>query len=75
MFSPDELINEALSLPVEERTRVADYLLRSLNTPRHDIDRQWLDVTQERLRERHSGTLDAVSGDDVMARMRARFTK
>ena len=34
-----ELIDEVVSLPVEERALVADSILRSLNPPESDIDR------------------------------------
>jgi len=42
-----ELINDAVSLPVEERVLVVDSLLRSLNKPESDIDKKWAVVARE----------------------------
>ncbi len=39
-----DLIAEAISLPVEERTIVVDSILKSLNPPTLDIDRKWAAV-------------------------------
>ncbi len=45
-----ELIEEVVSLPVEERAIVAESILRSLNPPESEIDREWAQVA-ERSRE------------------------
>jgi len=69
-----QLIDEAVSLPVEERTLVVDSLLRSLNTPREDIDREWTAVAQRRLAEIRSGRVKAIPGEEVFARIEKRFS-
>jgi putative addiction module component (TIGR02574 family) len=70
-----KLIEEALSLPVEERALIVDSLLRSLNTPEISVDAQWAEVARERLRELRSGRVKAVPGDEVFAKVLARFSK
>ena len=70
-----DLIDEAVSLPVEERVLVVDSLLRSLNQPESEIDKKWAAVAQRRLAEMRSGTVDAVSGDKVFERIWHRFGK
>ena len=69
-----QLIDEAVSLPVEERTLVVDSLLRSLNTPNEDIDRQWAAVAQRRLAELRSGRVKAIPGEEVFAKVQKRFS-
>lgn len=64
-----ELISEAESLPVEERAMVVDSLLRSLNPPETQVDRKWAEVARRRLEELRSGSVEAVPGEDVFARV------
>ncbi len=73
MPSTAEIIHEAESLPVEERTVVVDALLRSLNPPDPEIDRKWAAVAKRRLEELRSGRVKPVPGEDVFAKIRQRF--
>ena len=68
-----EIIHEAESLPVEERTVVVDSLLRSLNPPDPEIDRKWAAVAKRRLEELRSGRVKPVPGEEVFAKIRQRF--
>ena len=70
-----ELIDEVVSLPVEERARVADSLLRSLNQPESEIDKQWAAVAKHRLTEVRSGAVDAIPGQEVFDKVWKRFEK
>lgn len=69
MSSTATLIREATSLPVEERVRVVDSLLRTLNAPNSETDRQWGAVANRRLPELRSGTVQPVSGDAVFEKI------
>jgi hypothetical protein len=68
-----DLLDEAISLPVEQRAVLADSLLRSLNAPSGEMDRQWIAAARQRLRELRSGEQKAVPGDEVFARVWKRF--
>ena len=68
-----ELIEEVVSLPVEERAIVADSILRSLNPPESDIDRKGAQVAQRRLTELRAGKVKPVPGEEVFARIWKRF--
>lgn len=70
-----ELVSEAESLPVEERARVVDALLRSLNSPESTIDKQWVDVAQTRLGDIRAGRVATVSSEQVFANLRARLER
>jgi hypothetical protein len=70
-----QLIEEALSLPVEERALVVDSLLRSLNTPEVSVDAQWVEVARKRLQELRSGAVKPVPGGEVFAKALERLSK
>lgn len=70
-----KLIDEAVSLPVEERALVVDSLLRSLNQPESEIDRNWATVAKRRLAEMRSGLVEAVPGEEVFDRIWKRVDK
>lgn len=68
-----DVIDEAISLPVEERAFIVDSLLRSLNRPEQEIDKEWTKVARRRLDEIRSGALKSVSGDEVFEKIWKRF--
>jgi putative addiction module component (TIGR02574 family) len=70
-----ELLDEVVSLPVEERARLVDTLLRSLNAPESAIDAAWVDVARRRLGELRGGPVEAVPGEAVFERIRQRYAK
>lgn len=70
-----ELIDEAVSLPVEERALMVDSLLRSLNPPESEMDKKWAAVAKRRLAELRSGTVEPVPGQEVFDNIWKRFEK
>ena len=70
-----QLIDEAVSLPVEDRALLIDSLLRSLNQPESGIDKIWSKEAKRRLDELRSGQVEAISGAEVFDKVRKRFEK
>lgn len=70
-----ELIAEAVSLPVEERTRIVENLLSSLNPPEPGVDAAWTTVARRRLDELRSGSVEGVPGEVVFERIRQLYAK
>ena len=75
MHGLKEIIQEAESLPVEERAMVIGSLLRSLNPPSIEIDKEWVKVAKRRLAELRSGGVKPIPGNEVFAKIRGRFEK
>lgn len=70
-----QLIDEAVSLPVEERALIVDSLLRSLNQPESKIDKHWAMEAKLRLSELRSGHVGAIPGNEVFDKVWSRFEK
>ena len=70
-----DIIAEVISLPVEERAMVVDFLLKSLNPPELEIDKKWAAVAKQRLEEVRSGKVEAVPGEEVFKRIWNRFSR
>lgn len=73
MLTTKELIQEAISLSVEERAVVVDSLLRSLNPPEDEIDTLWMTLVKRRLAEIRSGMVTPIPGDEVFTKIWKRF--
>lgn len=67
------LIEQAVSLPVEQRAIMADLLLQSLNLQESEVESEWKALAQQRLTEMRSGSVATVPGQEVFNRIRARF--
>ena len=70
-----ELIDEAVSLPIEKRVLVVDSLLQSLNQPESEIDKKWNEVAQKRLMEMRSGKIESIPGEQVFKKIWNKFER
>jgi len=75
MATTKQIIEEAESLPIEERAEVADSILRTLNAPDADIDKKWTDVARKRLQELRSGDVKPRPGKEVFDKIWKRFDR
>lgn len=75
MISTEEIVEQASSLPIEERAFVVESLLQTLNTPNKDIDNQWTKLAKNRLEELESGKVKSISGELVFKDARAKLSK
>ncbi|ACE83756.1 hypothetical protein CJA_3303 [Cellvibrio japonicus Ueda107] len=74
-MNAQQLIVEANELPVEERARIVDSLLYSLNPPSSAIDQQWLELAHRRLAEIHQAAVEPVAADGVFNKLWSRLGK
>ena len=65
-----ELIAEISDLPVEQRAKIADQILQTLNTPDPDIESAWIQEVEERLEEYEKGKVDMIPAREVFKSLR-----
>ena len=73
MLKTDELVKEAVSLPVEIRAQLIDKLLKSLNPAQEQIDKIWATEAEKRVGEIKSGKVETISGEEVFKKIRNRL--
>jgi len=73
MLEAEELIKEAVSLPVELRVRLVDELLKSLNPSQAAIDELWAAEAERRVSEIESGKVKPIPGEQVFEELRKRL--
>ena len=75
MLGTKEIIEQASSLPIEERATVVDSLLKTLNAPNDEIDHKWAEIARRRLEEIRSGRVKTIPGNKVFEKVQKRFSK
>lgn len=66
-MSINEIINEALNLKPQDRYKVIENLVLSLNQPNSEIDELWIEESTKRVEAMKNGSLKTVSYGDVFA--------
>jgi putative addiction module component (TIGR02574 family) len=65
---------EALALPLDQRVKLAERLLESLESlPEQEAESLWLDVAQRRAREIDEGKVQLVTPEELERRIQARL--
>jgi len=71
-----QVINDALSLPVEARVRLVDRLLESLNLPtRTEVEEAWAEEVERRISQVEKGEVKLVPGEEVFGRLRRKYRR
>lgn len=73
MIKADELISEAMSLPVEVRTLLVNKLLESLNPPHKEIDELWAKEVEKRVEDIRTGKVKTIRGEEVFKKIREKI--
>jgi putative addiction module component (TIGR02574 family) len=72
----EEILQQALQLPEEDRERIAESLLGSIHSSDEStFEEEWGPEIERRIAEIDAGKVQLLPGDEVMARLRARFAR
>ena len=69
-ISYEKVKDDALHLPIEDRSRLASRLLESLDDD-DDVSPEWKDELDRRIQEIDDGTAEMIPHAEVMAKVRA----
>ena len=72
MIKTKDLFDEAISLPLEIRTKLVEKLLCSLNPSQKKIDKLWGKEAERRVEEIKSGKVKTIPGERVFKKIRDR---
>jgi putative addiction module component (TIGR02574 family) len=73
MIKTNELISEAISLPVEVRTLLVNKLLESLNPTKNEIDELWAKEAEKRVEDIKTGKVKTIPGEEVFKKIREKI--
>jgi putative addiction module component (TIGR02574 family) len=78
----EEILSTALALSLEQRAKLAEQLIMSLDDPtkedaatQEEIDAAWAIEAERRMREIDEGKIELVDGELVMQKLRSRYKR
>jgi putative addiction module component (TIGR02574 family) len=76
MPTPEEILETALTLPKEQRLRLAEQLRQSVQDEQHaDVEAAWADEIADRVEALERGEVQTVSAKTALQRLRAKHTR
>jgi putative addiction module component (TIGR02574 family) len=72
----NKVVEEALSLPSNERASLVEKLISSLNLPvQEEIGQLWADEAERRVSQIEKGEITLIPGNEVFAKIRRKYRK
>lgn len=68
MSTPKHIINEALSLSLDDKVKLVDQLLSKIDGIDNAIEKKWASEAESRIDAYESGKLKSVSLEEVLAK-------
>jgi len=70
----EKVYEDALDLPADDRLKLVDRLLHSVNLPtQEDIDKAWSKEVDARSERLENGTAKLIPGEEVFAEIKSQF--
>jgi putative addiction module component (TIGR02574 family) len=71
----EELLQQALQLPEEERERIAQLLWRSIDEAHPNLHEEWVTEAKARAAEIDDGRVEALPGEEVRTALRSQLVR
>jgi putative addiction module component (TIGR02574 family) len=68
MSTPKNIIDEALSLSVNDKAELVDQLLSAIDCLDEDIEKQWASEAESRIDAYETGKLKSISLEEVLSK-------
>ncbi|MGH9947365.1 MAG: addiction module protein [Pyrinomonadaceae bacterium] len=70
-----EIMDVVDSLPIDMKLEIIDHLLESISPTKKEVEEAWKEEVERRIDEVEHGEVKLIPGEEVFARMRARYKK
>lgn len=70
-----ELIAQIVDLPVDQRAKAVDQILKTFNQPDPEIEKAWIKEVQRRKKQVEAGEVELIPGEEVKQKIKDRFYK
>lgn len=70
MSTPEQILDEAISLKAVDQAKLIDRLIAVLDNPDPEVDKLWAEEVESRVEAYENGTLRPVSLEEVLAKYR-----
>nr|VFJ66149.1 MAG: putative addiction module component, TIGR02574 family [Candidatus Kentron sp. FW] len=68
-YSTQQMLRQAIQLPVLDRAALIEGLIASLDRPDHTLDALWLKEAEDRMNAYRAGKLATIDADEVFAEL------
>jgi putative addiction module component (TIGR02574 family) len=76
MTRAEQIVQQALELPEDDREWIVETLNKTVSSSeKASVDEAWIAEAKRRMDEIDEGKVQLIPGEEVMSRLRARFTR
>ena len=71
----NDLFSIIESMPIDVKTALIEKILNSIHPVQKDVDEEWIEEVEERVREIKVGNIQLISGDEVFKEVEDRYNR
>jgi len=72
----DRVVADAMKLPLRDRVRLAQQLVRTIDSEAEkNVEELWFDEAERRLDELHNGKVEGIEADEAFRRVQEELTR